>query len=142
MFAIDDVAPRLGINDGRRTRDESWSHAGRSAAVAAHAILSLARNPEGAPWFWINQFNHVVQVAGSITSQQMITIRRGDRVLLHLNGTTLAGIACLDAPKNFLIARRAITARRSVDTMRDADPTIDPSKCLLTQSDPILRAAS
>lgn len=135
VFAIGDVAARPGIDGDRRTRDESWSHARRSAGIAARAILSLPRDPEDAPWFWTMQFNHVVQIAGSISGPQLITIPRGDRTVLYLDGARLAGIACLDAPKDFLIARRAIAAGQGVDSIRAADPTIDMRKCLLTHAD-------
>jgi 3-phenylpropionate/trans-cinnamate dioxygenase ferredoxin reductase subunit len=141
IFAIGDVAARPGRDGGRRTRDESWSHARRSAGIAARAILSLPRDPEEAPWFWTNQFNHVVQIAGSISGPQIITIPRGDRAVLYLDGARIAGIACLDAPKDFMIARRAIAAGQAVDAMRAADPTIDLRKCLLTHTD-ILGVAS
>jgi 3-phenylpropionate/trans-cinnamate dioxygenase ferredoxin reductase component len=141
IFAIGDVAARPGIDGGRRARDESWSHARRSAGIAARAILSLPQDPEETPWFWTKQFNHVLQIAGSISGPQLITIPRGDRVVLYLDGTKLAGIACLDAPKDFLIARRAIATGLGVDAMRAADPTIDLRKCLLTHAD-ILGVAS
>jgi 3-phenylpropionate/trans-cinnamate dioxygenase ferredoxin reductase subunit len=141
IFAIGDVAARPGINGGR-SRDESWSHARRSAVIAARAILSLPRSPEEAPWFWTNQFNHIVQIAGYIAGPQMITIPRGDRVVLYLDSAKLAGIACLDAPKDFLAGRRAISAGQAVDAMRAADPTIDLRKCLLTHTDPVLGVAS
>jgi 3-phenylpropionate/trans-cinnamate dioxygenase ferredoxin reductase component len=141
IFAIGDVAARPGIDGKRRARDESWSHARRSAGIAARAILSLPRDPEETPWFWTMQFNHVVQIAGSINGPQLITIPRGDRAMLYLDGARLAGIACLDAPKDFLIARRAIATGLGVDAMRAADPTIDLRKCLLTHTD-ILGVAS
>jgi 3-phenylpropionate/trans-cinnamate dioxygenase ferredoxin reductase component len=142
IFAIGDVAARPGIAGGRRARDESWSHARRSAAIAARAILSLPRAPEEAPWFWTNQFNHIVQIAGSVAGPRMITIQRGHRTMLYLDDAKLVGIACLDAPKDFLIAQRAIAARQGVDAMRAADPTIDLRKCLLTHIDPGLGVAS
>src|SRR6202012_3940072 len=106
-----------------------------SARTAARAILSLPRLPEEAPWFWTNQFNHVVQIAGS-TGPHMSAIPRGDRVVLYLDSTKLAGIACIDAPKDFLIARRAIAADQSVDVVRAADPATDLRKCLLAHADP------
>jgi 3-phenylpropionate/trans-cinnamate dioxygenase ferredoxin reductase subunit len=141
IFAIGDVAARPGIDGGRRARDESWSHARRSAGIAARAILSLPPDPEETPWFWTTQFNHIVQIAGSISGPQLITIARGDRAVLYLDGARLAGIACLDAPRDFLIARRAIATGLGVDAMRAADPTIDLRKCLLTHAN-ILGMAS
>jgi 3-phenylpropionate/trans-cinnamate dioxygenase ferredoxin reductase component len=141
IFAIGDVAARPGMDGGRRARDESWSHARRSAGIAARAILSLPPDPEETPWFWTNQFSHVVQIAGSVSGPRLITIPRGDRAVLYLDGARLAGIACLDAAKDFLIARRAIAAGQGVDAMRAADPTIDLRKCLLTHAD-ILGVAS
>jgi 3-phenylpropionate/trans-cinnamate dioxygenase ferredoxin reductase subunit len=141
IFAIGDVAARPGMDGGRRARDESWSHARRSAGIAARAILSLPPDPEETPWFWTNQFNHVVQIAGSVSGPRLITIPRGDRAVLYLDGARLAGIACLDAAKDFLIARRAIAAGQGVDAMRAADPAIDLRKCLLTHAD-ILGVAS
>jgi 3-phenylpropionate/trans-cinnamate dioxygenase ferredoxin reductase component len=141
IFAIGDVAARPGRDGGRRTRDESWSHARRSAGIAARAILALPRDLEEAPWFWTNQFNHVVQIAGSTSGPQIITIPRGDRAVLYLDGARFAGIACIDAPKDFMIARRAIAAGQAVDAMRAADPTVDLRKCLLTHTD-ILGVAS
>jgi 3-phenylpropionate/trans-cinnamate dioxygenase ferredoxin reductase subunit len=141
IFAIGDVAARFTVDGRQRPRDESWSHARGSAAIAARAILSLAPEPEEARWFWTSQFNHIVQIAGD-TGSQTIAVPRGDRVVLYVDDNRLAGVACLDAPKDFLVARRAITAGQSVDARRAADPAVDLRKCFLTHTDYISRAAS
>lgn len=131
IFAIGDIAERPAIDGMGQSRDESWSHARRSAATAARAILALPPASEEAPWFWTSQFGHMVQIAGN-TDERMTAVRRGPGVVLYLDGNRLTGIACLDTPKDFLAGRRAIAAGQGVDVALAVDPANDLRKCLFT----------
>ncbi|KFG89496.1 hypothetical protein BV98_002760 [Sphingobium herbicidovorans NBRC 16415] len=135
IFAIGDIAERSAIDGVRPSRDESWSHARRSAAIAARAILALPPEPEEAPWFWTSQFGHMIQVAGT-TDTRLTAVRRGPGVMLYLDGNRLAGIACLDTPRDFLAGRRAIASGQGVDVARAADPATDLRKCFFTHMAP------
>jgi 2-polyprenyl-6-methoxyphenol hydroxylase-like FAD-dependent oxidoreductase len=77
-----------------------------------------------------------------VGEEQGSPVPRGDRVVLDIHDDRLAGIVCLDRPKDFLVARRANTTGQSVDAKRAADPAVDLRKCVLTHTGHISRAAS
>lgn len=102
-------------------RNESWAHAQMSARTAARAIIGLEPEPEAVPWFWTSQQGHTLQIAGRPLDADR-TIERGP-VSLYCAGDLLAGVAALDAPREFAAGRRLIG--RPLDWQRAADPTVD-----------------
>ena len=117
ILAIGDVAQPPG------GRHESWGHAQSSAAVASRTILGLDAKPLAVNWFWTVQHGHTLQIAGDPMNATVVD--RG-ALSLYLDGTTVAGVAALDAPREFGAARRLVN--RTVDPARAADPASDLRK--------------
>lgn len=100
IFAIGDCAcPPVG-------RQETWSHAESSARAAVRAILGLAPEPPPIPYFWSDQHDVRVQVAGSPAA----ATQRGEQGAARLYGRdgTVTAVAALGAPRDFAAARRLI----------------------------------
>lgn len=65
VFAIGDVSRQRSTQSSPGARIESWQHAIEQADRAAKAILGLERPPPYIPRFWSEQYDLIIQVAGS-----------------------------------------------------------------------------
>jgi len=54
----------LAMQNGRRVRLESWRNAQDQAVVAASNMLGAKSNYSAVPWFWSDQYDMTLQVAG------------------------------------------------------------------------------
>ena len=88
IFAAGDCCSfPLTIYDGRRARLESWRNAQEQGALAARNMLGANLRHEAVPWFWSDQYDLTLYVAG-LPPEQCTTIRRdlpeGAFLLFHL----------------------------------------------------------
>lgn len=65
VLAVGDVSRQRSADGSPGARIESWQHAIEQAGRAAQAILGLKRPPSYIPRFWSEQYDLVIQVAGS-----------------------------------------------------------------------------
>jgi 3-phenylpropionate/trans-cinnamate dioxygenase ferredoxin reductase component len=119
IFAIGDCASRPLVHYGdRRGRLESVHNALEQGKLAAAAILGLPRPAEEAPWFWSDQYDIKLQIAGISTGATQ-TILRGDPAskrfaAFHLDDTgRLLAVDAINAPPEFIVAKQLI-ARHGV----------------------------
>jgi 3-phenylpropionate/trans-cinnamate dioxygenase ferredoxin reductase subunit len=110
----------LPIYSGRRVRLESWRNALDQGALAAHNLLGAAEPVSAVPWFWSDQYDLTLQVAG-LSDMGRHAVRRdigdGGIILFHLDdegvlmaasGIARAGAVARDIRvAEMLIARRA-----------------------------------
>lgn len=76
IFAAGDcVSFPLVVFGGRRIRLESWRAAQDQGAVAAANMLGKAEQFTGVPWFWSDQFDLTLQIAG-LQDEGERTVRR------------------------------------------------------------------
>ncbi|CAN7534431.1 NAD(P)/FAD-dependent oxidoreductase [Rhizobium sp. LjRoot254] len=77
----------LSIYGGRRVRLESWRSAQEQGILAAANMLGEASPVSGAPWFWSDQYDLTLQVAG-LLDEAATTVERhqedGGLILFHL----------------------------------------------------------
>ncbi|BCH29949.1 ferredoxin reductase [Mesorhizobium sp. L-8-10] len=89
IFAAGDCCSfPLALHGGRRVRLESWRSAQEQGALAAHNMLGTADPVSSAPWFWSDQYELSLQVAGLADGSER-TVRRDldDQafILFHLD---------------------------------------------------------
>lgn len=89
IFAAGDCCSfPLDLYGGRRVRLESWRSAQEQGALAARNMLGAAEPVSSVPWFWSDQYELTLQVAGLGDGTER-TVRRdlGDQafILFHLN---------------------------------------------------------
>ena len=119
VFAIGDCASRPLVHYGdRRARLESVHNALEQGKLAAAAILGLHRPTEETPWFWSDQYDVKLQIAG-ISTGATLTVIRGDPATkrfaaFHLDANNrLLGVDAINAPPEFIVAKQVI-ARHGV----------------------------
>ena len=128
VFAIGDVTHRpLPLYD-RQFRLESVPNALEQAKQAASAITGHAPPHPEAPWFWSDQYDLKLQIAGIPFDADAIIIR-GDPAaakfaIFHLKGDQVQAVEAVNAPPEFMMGKQLILSRKPVSRERLADSSI------------------
>jgi 3-phenylpropionate/trans-cinnamate dioxygenase ferredoxin reductase subunit len=115
-------------------RLESVQNAVEQAKIAAGALLGRSEVYDTVPWFWSDQGDVKLQIAGISAGFDEVVVR-GDPTsrkfsVLYYRRSRLIAADSVNAPGDYLAVRRALTARASLDPASAADPGV-PLKSLL-----------
>jgi 3-phenylpropionate/trans-cinnamate dioxygenase ferredoxin reductase subunit len=128
VFAIGDVTHRpLPLYD-RMFRLESVPNALEQAKVAAGVIAGKPPLTPEVPWFWSDQFDLKLQIAGLSFDADAILVR-GDPAsakfaVFHLKGDQIQAVEAVNSPPEFMMGRQLIGNRKAVSRERLADTTV------------------
>ncbi|KQV55444.1 MULTISPECIES: NAD(P)/FAD-dependent oxidoreductase [unclassified Caulobacter] len=128
VFAIGDVTHRpLPLYD-RQFRLESVPNALEQAKQAASAILGRPGPSPEVPWFWSDQYDLKLQIAG-LPFEADRQVVRGDVAaarfaVFHLKGDLLQAVEAVNAPPEFMAGKQLIAKRTPVDVHKLADPAV------------------
>lgn len=91
IVAVGDCAAWLDEESGRHGRLEHWAGAAERPAIAVAALLEpgSARPPLNVPYFWSDQYNVRIQLAGHVRDAERVEIEAGDPAA-HLPNPTSA----------------------------------------------------
>ena len=127
IFAAGDVTNHPNALFGRRLRLESVHNAMEQAKAVARTIAGQPQAYADVPWFWSDQYDLKLQIAG-VGDPEDELILRGDpatRVLLPaLRGDRLVAIDCVNRGGDFLAAKKLIGAGAALERGRAADPAV------------------
>lgn len=124
--------------DGRRIRLESWRSAQEQGALAARNMLGAGEAIASVPWFWSDQYELTLQIAG-LADGAATTVRRDGRdgafVLFHLapDGRLLSasGIGLGNAvAKDIRLAEMLIARHARPEPAALADPSTNLKRLL------------
>ena len=129
VYAIGDVTFRpMPHYGGRRHRLESVPNALEQARQAAAAILGQPAPAPEVPWFWSDQYDLKLQIAGVPFDADRRVIRGSMEAakfaIFHLNDGRIAAVEAVNAPAEFMAGRQLIGQGRLVDAERLADPKV------------------
>lgn len=138
-LAVGDCAnlpnPVPGVPEGARVRFESVNHAIEQAKVAAYAAMGRQEEYAGVPWFWSNQGQLKLQIAGLSTDHDQVVDRSpadpGKHSVLYYRQGRLIAADCINVPLDFMMVKQALGAQVTLPADQVADPTV-PLKPLLT----------
>jgi 3-phenylpropionate/trans-cinnamate dioxygenase ferredoxin reductase subunit len=110
-----------------RLRLESVPNAIDMAECVAENMLGAARDYIPKPWFWSDQYDVKLQIAGLNGGYDRVIVRDGGAARSHwyYAGDRLLAVDAMNDPRAFMIARRLIEAGRSADPARVADAGAD-----------------
>lgn len=114
IYAIGDATRRPVVGHAGLHRLESVPSALEQARRAACAITGRALPAHETPWFWSDQYDSKLQIAG-LPGHGDQTELRGDPdsgrfAVVHLRGGQLCAAECVNSPGEFMAARKAIAA--------------------------------
>lgn len=134
IYAAGDVSRHFNPLLGRRVRLESWQNAQNQGIAAARNVLGAARPYAEVPWFWSDQFDLNLQIAGLPESDDEV-IRRGRLgegpvVFLHLRAGRLAAAIGINSGREVRIAREMIAMGGSPAAATLADESVSLARIL------------
>ena len=129
VFAIGDVAEQWSPLYGRAVRIESVPDATEQAKTVARFITGDPTPHSALPWFWSDQFDLKLQIAGLSEGHDAVVLR-GDPAsrscaAYYFAGDTLLAVDAVNAPRDFMTARMALSKGRTLDRAVLADPQGD-----------------
>ncbi|PWE18468.1 pyridine nucleotide-disulfide oxidoreductase [Marinicauda salina] len=127
IYAVGDVARFPSERYGRTLRLESVQNAIDQAKAAAAAICGADAPYDPVPWFWSDQYEIKLQIAGLIEGADTV-VRRGDPeegrfALFHLKDGRLLACEAVNAAPEYMSAQRMIAGdiRPDPDRLRNLD---------------------
>lgn len=128
VFAAGDCAARPLVHYGRTGRLESVHNAIEQGKLAAAAILGQPRPAEDCPWFWSDQYDLKLQIAGLSTGYDQVILRGEAKArkfaAFYLKAGTLIAVDAVNSPPEFLASKKLIIAGAKPDPARLADTSI------------------
>ena len=128
IFAAGDVTNHPNALLGRRIRLESWENAQNQAIAAAKSMLDKGAAYTEVPWFWSDQYDVNIQLAGLPVDCDQ-TVLRGDPdapefIEFYLKDGRIDGAAAMNNPRDLRSTKRLIQAQKIVDPAQLADPAV------------------
>ena len=132
VFAAGDCASFPDARSGGRVRLESWRNAHDQAVTVAASMLGEDHAHAAVPWFWSDQYDQMLSVAGLPgTGERSVLRHRDDGVLLHLGldaADRLVHAAAVgpgaSVAKDIRVAEKLIAASVPLDPEQLADPGV------------------
>ncbi|MHA7866591.1 MAG: NAD(P)/FAD-dependent oxidoreductase [Salipiger thiooxidans] len=112
---------------GAQLRLESVGNAIDQAEAVADNIMGAGRAYEAKPWFWSDQYDIKLQIAGLNTGYDRVVVRRSGEAVSHwyYAGGTLLALDAMNDPRAYMVGKRLIEAGKSADPEAVADPATD-----------------
>ena len=128
IFAAGDCTNHPSPRYGRRVRIESVDNAFEQAKTAALNLLDRKIAHDRVPWFWSDQFDSKLLIAGlSLDYDQQVL--RGDPAsrsfsVCYLKGRELVAVEAINHSKDYMAARKLIAERAQMNAAKLADPNL------------------
>ncbi|GAA0290116.1 NAD(P)/FAD-dependent oxidoreductase [Rhodovulum strictum] len=113
---------------GGRLRLESVQNAIDQAETVAANMLGAGLSYDPKPWFWSDQYDVKLQIAGLNTGFDRVVVRPGEKAGIshwYYRGADLLAVDAMNEPRAYMTAKRLIEAGRSPDPALVADPAVD-----------------
>jgi 3-phenylpropionate/trans-cinnamate dioxygenase ferredoxin reductase subunit len=114
---------------GQTIRLESVGNAIDQAEAIAFNIMGADKPYLPKPWFWSDQYDCKLQIAGLNIGYMDVYVRKGDTLGVQSNwyykGAELLAVDAMNDPRNYMIGKRLIEAGRSPDPAQVTDLATD-----------------
>jgi 3-phenylpropionate/trans-cinnamate dioxygenase ferredoxin reductase subunit len=129
IWAIGDCTSHPSSIYGRRIRLESVHNALEQAKTAASNICDIDDRYSQVPWFWSDQYDLKLQIAGLSAGYDQVVIRGvpDDRkfACFYLRDGSLIAVDAINSPREFMQSKRLIATRTVIDPEVLANPEGD-----------------
>ncbi|NMM85687.1 ferredoxin [Rhodococcus sp. SRB_17] len=141
-IAVGDCAnlpnPVSGAPEGSRIRLESVNNAIEQAKVAAYSLVGKREQYAGVPWFWSNQGDLKLQIAGLAIGYDSTVVRRDDEKgkfsVLYYRQQHIIAADCVNHPLDFMAVKNALSRGSNIPADLAADAST-PLKTLTVEHD-------
>ncbi|MCB1755403.1 MAG: FAD-dependent oxidoreductase [Gammaproteobacteria bacterium] len=128
IYAAGDCTRQIHVQVQQSLRLESVQNASAQARMIVSRLMGKAPPPVEVPWFWSDQFDLRLQIAG-IVRPGYRTLLRGDPELgcfsvLHLQQGRLQALEAVNRPMDFTLGKRLINEQLLLDESSVLDEKI------------------
>ncbi len=136
IYAAGDVTWHYNPIYDRHIRLESVPNATEQAKVVASHINGKAAPYDSLPWFWSDQFDLKLQIAGLSEGYDDIIIRgdnEGSRsfAAFYFRSETLLAVDAVNRPREFMMTKMALTKGKTLDKKILADADADLKSAII-----------
>lgn len=114
---------------GARIRLESVQNAIDQAEVVAENLMGAQKDYDPHPWFWSDQYDVKLQIAGLNTGFDRLVVRPGEKdgAVSHwyYGRDRLLAVDAMNDPRAYMVGKRLIEAGRSPDAGQVGDASFD-----------------
>ena len=114
---------------GQRIRLESVQNAIDQAELVAQNMLGADKDYDPHPWFWSDQYDVKLQIAGLNTGYSDVVVRQGEKdgsvSHWYYSGDQLLAVDAMNDPRAYMVGKRLIEAGKSPAPHVLADPATD-----------------
>ncbi|MFU8897739.1 MAG: NAD(P)/FAD-dependent oxidoreductase [Roseinatronobacter sp.] len=111
---------------GTSMRLESVQNAIDQAELVAENMLGAGKDYDPVPWFWSDQYDMKLQIAGLNTGYDRVVVRQTDaRSHWYFAGEKFLAVDALGDARAFMVGKRLLEMGRSPDAQALADPQTD-----------------
>ncbi|MBL4813494.1 MAG: FAD-dependent oxidoreductase [Rhodobacteraceae bacterium] len=114
--------------EGKRIRLESVGNAIEMAEVAAQNMLGQEVVYKPKPWFWSDQYDMKLQIAGLNTGYDTVYTRPGDKggqAHWYFRDDRLISVDAMNEPRVYMVGKRLIESGKSPDPAQLINPETD-----------------
>ncbi|MEQ5837287.1 FAD-dependent oxidoreductase [Marinobacter sp. NFXS9] len=134
VYAVGDCSLHYNPYYDTWVRLESVQNATDQARTAALAISGKPSSYKALPWFWSDQYDLKLQIAGLSSGYDQVVIRGDSRrgrgfSAFYLREGRLLAVDAVNRPKEFTFTKRFLAEGRSADPQRLADESVDFKAC-------------
>lgn len=119
----------LRLPDGSLRRLESVQNAVEQGKSAAAALLGAEHPFTAAPWFWSDQYDAKLQMAGLSAGHDRLVVRGSTAErrfsVLYFKGETLIAVDAVNRPHDYMAGRKLLDLGRSPDLTQAADERVN-----------------
>ncbi|MEJ2127388.1 MAG: FAD-dependent oxidoreductase [Woeseiaceae bacterium] len=128
IYAIGDCTSHPNDIYGRRLRLESVHNALEQAKTAASNICGVETHYCQVPWFWSDQYDMKLQIAGLSEGYDDVVLRgdpaNGSFACLYLQDQALIAVDAINSPHDFMQSKALIAAHNKLDKEKLADAEV------------------
>ena len=137
IYAVGDCTSFVHPRYQRKLRLESVQNANDQAIAAAKSIFGQPEPYDTIPWFWSDQYDVKLQIAGLAEGADDVIVR-GDvgsgrsASLLYLKDSQLLAVDAINSPRDFVFGKKLIIDNALLDVSKLSDENLPLSEAVRT----------
>jgi 3-phenylpropionate/trans-cinnamate dioxygenase ferredoxin reductase subunit len=137
ILAAGDCTFHFNKHYQRWLRLESIQNAVEQAKVVARTICGNRQEYDQIPWFWSDQYDLKLQIAGLSAGYDNLIVRgdltQGRKIaVFYFKGESLLAVDAVNSPQEFMFGKRVLSQSLALDRERLADSTVAMKDLLIT----------